>query len=74
MTTNPSARELENGLGGIDVAAVERALLRQADPDADDLSLIRERLGWTPEQRLQANASFLRFCLSARPQGPLLRD
>jgi hypothetical protein len=37
-------------------------------PDAHDRSLILERLAWTPEQRLQANAMFLRFYLVARPR------
>jgi hypothetical protein len=50
------------------------ALRRQADPDEHDRSLIRERLGWSPEQRLEANAAFVRFYLSVRPEGPLLRD
>jgi hypothetical protein len=39
-----------------------------------DRGLIVERLGWTPEQRLDANAAFVRFYLSIRPQGPLLRS
>ena len=50
------------------------ALQRQSDPDDHDRSLIVERLGWTPEQRLDANTAFLRFYLSARPDGPLIRD
>jgi hypothetical protein len=33
-----------------------------------------ERLAWTPEQRLEANAAFLRFYWGARPTGPLLRE
>jgi len=54
--------------------ALRAALARQHDPDAHDRSLILERLAWTPEQRLQANAMFLRFYLAARPTGPLVRD
>ncbi|MGH9367494.1 MAG: hypothetical protein ACRD3M_07450 [Thermoanaerobaculia bacterium] len=72
MVTDTNDRERQRE--GIDAAAVERALRGQADPEADDLSLIRARLRWTPEERLEANASFVRFCLTARPQGPLLRD
>ncbi|HJS57592.1 MAG TPA: hypothetical protein VKA01_05755 [Vicinamibacteria bacterium] len=56
-----------------DVDALRGILLRQKDdPDEHDLGLIRERLGWTPEQRLEANAAFLRFYFAARPQGPLI--
>ena len=73
MATDPADREM-SGPEGIDSAAVERALLSQADPGSDDLALIRARLRWTPQERLEANASFVRFCLTARPQGPLLRD
>jgi hypothetical protein len=59
----------------VDEAAVAAALRRQAeDPDDHDRSLITERLSWTPEQRLEANAAFLRFYLKIRPEGPLLRD
>lgn len=54
--------------------ALRTALARQAEPEAHDRSLIVERLAWTPEERLEANASFLRFYLSARPEGPLLMD
>jgi hypothetical protein len=43
-----------------------------ADGDEHDLSLIVERLGWTPEQRLDANTAFLRFYLTARPDGPII--
>ena len=50
------------------------ALRRQGDADDHDRSLIVERLGWTPEQRLDANTAFLRFYFSARPHGPLIRD
>jgi len=54
--------------------AVRRALDRQQDDEAHDRSLIIERLAWTPEQRLAANAAFVRFYLSVRPSGPLIRD
>ena len=53
---------------------LREALEKQGDEDAHDRSLIVERLAWTPEQRLEANAAFLRFYLSVRPQGPLIRD
>lgn len=43
-----------------------------ADRDEHDLSLIVERLGWTPEQRLDANTAFVRFYRAARPGGPVL--
>jgi hypothetical protein len=42
-----------------------------ADGDDHDRSLIVERLGWTPEQRLDANTAFVRFYLTARPDGPI---
>ena len=59
----------------VDEATIREALrLQQADPDAHDRRLIVERLGWTPEERLEANAAFLRFYLSLRPDGPLIRD
>jgi hypothetical protein len=51
-----------------------KALRAQADEEAHDRGLIVERLGWTPDQRLEANAAFVRFYLSARPQGPLIRE
>jgi hypothetical protein len=51
-----------------------KALREQADGAAHDRGLIVERLGWTPDQRLEANASFVRFYLSIRPQGPLIRE
>lgn len=54
--------------------ALRQALGRQADADAHDRSLIVERLAWSPEQRLEANAAFLRFYLAIRPDGPLIRD
>jgi hypothetical protein len=44
------------------------------DEDDHDLSLIVERLAWTPEQRLDANTAFIRFYLAARPNGPLISD
>jgi hypothetical protein len=59
----------------IDEAAVAEALRRQQfDPDEHDRGLIVERLAWSPEQRLQANAAFVRFYLGVRPDGPLLRE
>jgi hypothetical protein len=59
----------------VDEAAVAAALRRQADdPDDHDRSLITERLSWSPQQRLEANAAFLRFYLRVRPEGPLIRD
>jgi hypothetical protein len=58
----------------LDDAAVRDALGRQADPDEHDRGLIRERLAWSPDERLEANASFVRFYLSVRPQGPRFRD
>ncbi len=54
--------------------ALRDALKRQDDPEAHDRSLIIERLAWTPEQRLEANAAFLRFYFSVRPEGPLIRE
>jgi hypothetical protein len=54
--------------------ALVEALQRQADGDHHDRGLIVERLGWTPEQRLEANAAFLRLYASVRPQGPLIRE
>jgi hypothetical protein len=57
-----------------DAAAVRRALARQADGADHDAGLIVERLAWTPEQRLEANAAFLRFYWAARPTGPLLEE
>ena len=53
---------------------LREALRQQNDADAHDRSLIVERLAWTPEQRLEANAAFLRFYLKIRPDGPLIRD
>jgi len=53
---------------------VTKALREQADGEAHDRGLIVERLGWTPEQRLEANASFVRFYFSLRPEGPLIRE
>lgn len=55
-------------------SALQEALERQRDEEAHDRGLIVERLAWTPEQRLEANAAFLLFLLSVRPQGPLLRE
>jgi len=53
---------------------IQELLERQSDGDFHDRSLIVERLAWTPEQRLEANAAFLRFYLSIRPEGPLIRE
>lgn len=50
------------------------ALRSQQDPEAHDRGLIAERLGWTPEERLEANAAFLRFYLAIRPRGPLISE
>ena len=47
-----------------DDTALRNALLLQHDEHAHDRGLILERLAWTPEQRLEANASFLRFYFS----------
>lgn len=59
----------------IDADAIERALAKQASGDDHDLGLIVERLAWTPEQRLEANAAFLRVYEALRPTGqPLVRD
>jgi hypothetical protein len=58
----------------VDEEAVRKAVLRQQqEPEEHDLGLIRERLRWTPEERLEANAAFVRWYLSVRPQGPLIR-
>ncbi len=54
--------------------ALRKALAQQQDPDAHDRSLIVERLSWTPEERLEANAAFLRFYFAIRPEGPLIRE
>lgn len=53
--------------------AIAKALRKlRDDGDDHDRSLIVERLAWTPEERLEANAAFLRFYLSIRPEGPLI--
>jgi len=57
-----------------DAGVLRDVLARQRDDDAHDRGLIVERLAWTPEQRLEANALFLRFYLAVRPSGPLIRD
>jgi len=58
----------------VDEEAVRKAVLRQQQgPEEHDLGLIHERLRWTPEERLEANAAFVRWYLSVRPQGPLIR-
>lgn len=41
--------------------------------DEHDRGLIIERLAWSVEERLDANTSFVRFYLSVRPEGPLIR-
>jgi hypothetical protein len=51
-----------------------RALERQLRGEDHDAGLIVERLSWTPEERLKANAAFLRFYFAARPEGPLLTE
>jgi hypothetical protein len=56
----------------LDTDARREALL--ADEEAHDRSLIVERLAWTPEERLEANAAFLRLYWSIRPEGPLIRE
>jgi hypothetical protein len=53
---------------------LQRALDKQATGDDHDAGLIVERLAWTPEQRLEANAAFLRFYTSVRPSGPLIQE
>ena len=55
-------------------ALLEAFRQQQGDDEAHDRSLIVERLQWTPEERLAANASFLRFYFSIRPGGPLIRE
>lgn len=54
--------------------ALNTALRHQSDDASHDRGLIVERLSWTPEQRLEANTAFLRFYVSVRPRGPLIRD
>ncbi len=51
-----------------------RPLRQQSNGEDHDRGLIVERLGWTPEERLEANAPFVRFYLSVRPEGPLIRE
>lgn len=58
----------------VDEAAVRETVRRQhEDPDEHDRSLIAERLSWTPDERLEANAAFVRWYLGIRTTGPLLR-
>ena len=58
----------------VDDAAVREVVRRQhEDPDEHDRSLITERLSWTPDQRLEANAAFVRWYLAIRTSGPRLR-
>jgi hypothetical protein len=59
---------------GSDASAEPEHVRGLDEGEAHDRGLIVERLGWTPEQRLDANTAFLRFYLSVRPQGPLLRS
>lgn len=66
MTTHRQAEQRSNVL--------TEALRRQADGDDHDRGLIVERLGWTPEQRLDAHTAFLRFYQAIRPEGPLVGD
>jgi hypothetical protein len=66
MTIEKRAQPLED--------ALVEALERQRDSDEHDRGLIVERLDWTPEQRLDANAAFLDLYFSIRPQGPLIAD
>jgi len=54
--------------------ALAKALEEQADGEVHDRGLIVERLAWTPDQRLEANAAFVRLYLSIRPEGPLIRS
>ena len=58
----------------VDEAAVQAAVRRQhQDPEDHDRSLIAECLARTPEERLEANAAFVRWYLAIRPEGPLVR-
>ena len=57
-----------------DGSALDRALEQQANGEDHDRGLIVERLAWTPEQRLEANAAFLRFYHDVRPTGPMIRE
>lgn len=48
---------------------------RQKEDSRDhDRGWIVELLSWTPEQRLEANARFLRLYASVCPEGSLIRD
>ena len=73
MRTPPTSPPAPTG-EALDHEAIRRALLIQRDPDADETSLIRERLEWSPDERLAANDAFVAFALRVRPEGPLLRD
>jgi len=47
--------------GGRPPQGVREAVRRQhEDPEEHDRSLIAERLAWTPDERLEANAGFVR--------------
>ena len=72
VRVSPPDAEAPSGFAHDD-AALRSALAKQADADADERSLILERLRWSPEERLAANAAFVNFVLSVRPEGPLLR-
>lgn len=81
MTVEPRRAHaiLQSGQSAVDHTSAESAALRDAvawqhDEDAHDRGLIVERLAWTPEERLDANAAFLRFYFAVRPFGPVIRD
>jgi hypothetical protein len=59
-----------NGAPRPSVAGAQRAGVDEGDEH--DRALILERLRWSVEERLDANASFLRFYLAVRPHGPLV--
>ena len=69
MALCPEGTDVET----IATLAATRAIERWGKP-ANDLGLIVERLAWTPEQRFEANATFLRFFQSVRPGGPLVHE
>jgi hypothetical protein len=63
-----------NARRSVDEEAVREVVRRQhEDPEEHDRSLIAERLSWTPDERLEANAAFVRWYLTIRATGPLLR-
>lgn len=69
MNPGQSSSKLPEG-GELEDDLFTRVLQAQADGDTHDRSLIVERLAWTPEERLDVNASFVRFYLSVRSEGP----